>query len=356
MYYYVCVTDFTSPTDHDTRDTHCRVAISEEFGLEPGAVEPGQLVAALKLLGFDLVLDTNTAADITICEEGTELLQRLRARKERETFGEEDPGPNPLPLFTSCCPGWLAYIQKSAPELEPYISSCKSPHMMYGALVKNYCQELLGQENANNVYFTSVMPCVRKRGESDQECFIHKGGVREIDNVVTTKDVGQLLRMKNINPAELQPMPFDSPFQIDDGEGSGAGQLFGATGGVMEAAVRTLYELVTGKPLPKLELNEVRGLDGVKETTIALGETIDEDLPDTLRVAVCNGLGNAKQLIKKMKDGEVEYDFVEVMACPGGCIGGTYCIFRVFTLVHDVPRGSSAWTTTLTRILTTFIQ
>lgn len=308
-----------------------RVAISEEFGLEPGKYDPGQLVAALKKLGFDLVLDTNTAADITICEEGTELLHRLRARKasgrSQQQFGLPggDPGPEPLPLFTSCCPGWMNYVEKSAPELAPYISSCKSPHMMYGALVKNYCQDWFG-EKPGNVYFTSVMPCVRKRSESDHECFAHtEGGVRlrDVDNVITTRDLGQLLRMKGIDPGELEPIHFASPLSSNkNGAGSGAGQLFGATGGVMEAAVRSVYELVTGKPLPRLELNEVRGLEGVKEATILFEGGEFSGVPVNLKVAVCNGLGNAKQLVKKMKDGEVSYDFVEVMACLGGCIGG----------------------------------
>ena len=313
---------------HVSRTGFRRVAISEEFGLEPGKFSTGQLVAALKEFGFDLVLDTNVAADITICEEGTELLTRLRARNEVETdatttFGQGEPGPEPLPMFTSCCPGFLAYIEKSDSELAPYLSSCKSPHMMYGALIKHYSEDLLG-ESAGKVYLTSVMPCVRKRGESDRDCFAHDG-LRDVDNVITTRDLGQLLRRKGVDPGELEPAPFDSPFQTN-GEGSGAGQLFGATGGVMEAAVRTVYELVTGKPLPTLELAEVRGLDGVKEATIAFdgGELSDSGGPISLKVAVCNGLGNAKQLIKKMKAGEASYDFVEVMACPGGCIGGKF--------------------------------
>lgn len=297
-----------------------RVAISEEFGLEPGQFTPGQLVASLKRLGFDLVLDTNTAADITICEEGTELWARLQARdKNQVSFGKGDPAPQPLPLFTSCCPGWMLYIEKSEPELSPYISSCKSPHMMYGALIKHYCNELLG-EKPGKVYLTSVMPCVRKRGESDRECFANDG-LRDVDNVVTTQDLGQMLRKKGINPAELEPLPFDSPFQMD-GTGSGAGQLFGATGGVMEAAVRSVYEIVTGTPLPTLELDEVRGLEGVKEATISFDGKEFSGGPVNLKVAVCSGLGNAKQLIKKMKDGDASYDFVEVMACPGGCIAG----------------------------------
>jgi len=304
-----------------------RVGIGEEFGLEPADLHPGQLVAALKELGFDLVLDTNSGADLTIVEEGTELLQRLSKKLDsnkepRVPFGTAAPGSQPLPLFTSCCPGWMNLVEKSYPELAPYVSTCKSPHMMYGAVVKRYAEQLLGVP-AEQVYFCSVMPCVRKRGESDAAAFCH-GGVREIDNVVTTKDLGVLFRQKGIHPAELEPVPWDTPFlteQQQGGEGSGAGQLFGATGGVMEAAVRTVYRVFTGKQMPRLELDAVRGLDGVKEATVPLPKPDGSgDLP--LRVAVVNGLGNAKTLVKKMEAGEVEYDFVEVMACPGGCING----------------------------------
>ena len=275
-------------------------------------------MAALKKLGFDLVLDTNTAADLCIMEEGTELLHRLKAKAELKPFGEG--GRNALPMFTSCCPGWLQLIEKSEPELAPYVSSCKSPHMMYGAFMKKYSEEILGHP-ANKVYFTSVMPCVRKRGESDRQCFDHDG-VRDIDNVITTKDIGMLCRMKGINPSDLESEEFDCPFQQScGGEGSGAGQLFGVTGGVMEAAVRTVYEVVTGDLLPRLEFDEVRGLEGVKEAVIPLKED-NGDFPSEIRVAVCNGLGNAKALIKKLKAGEADFDFIEVMACPGGCING----------------------------------
>jgi NADH-quinone oxidoreductase subunit G/NADP-reducing hydrogenase subunit HndD len=194
--------------------------------------------------------------------------------------------------------------------------------MMYGAVLKEFSEEMLGRP-ADRVYVTSVMPCVRKRGESDRTAFEHEG-IRDVDNVITTKDLGQILRMKGINPADLLPQTFDSPFQTDgagNGIGSGAGQIFGVTGGVMEAAVRTVYEIVTGETIPRLELEEVRGLEGVKETVITMSSDKME-APIILRLAVVNGLGNVKKLIQKMKTGEVEYDFVEVMACPGGCIGG----------------------------------
>jgi NADP-reducing hydrogenase subunit HndD len=309
-------------------DQQYSVAISEEFGKEPGGFTTGQLVASLKALGFDQVLDTNTAADLTVVEEGTELLHRLKRKasqsdehRDSSMSSSDEPEVPTLPLFTSCCPGWLNCVEKGEPGLTAYISTCKSPHMMYGAVIKEFSDRLFNL-SPDQIYLTSVMPCVRKRGESDQPVFSHDG-VRDVDNVITTKDLGSLLRLRGIDPAQLEPRVFDSPFQTD-GTGSGAGQLFGATGGVMEAAVRTVYEIVTGESLPRLELEEVRGLDGVKEAIIPLyteGMTGTNDQM-TLRVAVCSGLGNAKQLIKKLMAGDVTYDFVEVMACPGGCING----------------------------------
>jgi iron-only hydrogenase group A len=295
-----------------------RVAFSEVFGHEPGAFKAGLLVSSLKELGFDLVLDTNTAADLTICEEGNELLKRILER--------EDGQETSLPLFTSCCPGWMRLVEKSAPEIIPYLSTCKSPHMMYGAVLKRFSKDLLGCE-PHEIYLCSVMPCVRKKGESDAPVFV-KDGVRDVDNVITTKDLGLLLRRRGIDPLELEPQQFDSPFHSEEargsGLGSGAGQLFGATGGVMEAAVRSVYELVTGSKLPRLELTEVRGLDDVKEAVIPLfnnetGHGLDHI---NLNVAVVHGLGNAKSLLARMKSGDANYDFVEVMACPGGCING----------------------------------
>ena len=300
-----------------------RISFPEMYGEEPGTFDTGQLIASLKKLGFDIVLDTNTAADLTICEEGTELLNRVMARQNsKEEGGDSDA--KPLPLFTSCCPGWMSMVAKSAPELIPYISSCKSPHMMYGAVVKRNSEELFGRP-AEEIYTCSVMPCVKKRGESDHAIFTING-VRDVDNVITTKDLGALLSKHGIDPRTLDPMPFDSPFQneevsddVDDGIGSGAGQLFGATGGVMEASVRSVHELITGSKLPRLDLEEVRGFEGLKETTVPLySEETGQGLDIELRVAVINGLGQAKKLIQQMKDGEVKYDFVEVMACPGG--------------------------------------
>ena len=311
----------TSPYKYVVAQTapSVRIAFSEVFGQEPGAFKADLLVASLKAIGFDLVLDTNTGADLTVCEEGQELLERILARK-KGTVADK-----PLPLFTSCCPGWMKLVEKNVPEMIPYISTCKSPHMMYGAVLKKFSKELLDCE-PEQVYFCSVMPCIHKRGESDRPVFQHKG-VRDVDNVITTKDLGTMLKQNGIDPLELEPMRYDSPFQSQkasgSGLGTGAGQLFGATGGVMEAAVRSVYELVTGAELPRLELNEVRGLDEVKEAAISLfNKETNRGLPIDLKVAVVNGLGNAKKLLSKMESGEAKYDFVEVMACPGGCVGG----------------------------------
>ena len=295
---------------------HIRVAIAEEFGVPIAELPPGKLVAAIRQLGFDLVLDVNTAADLTICEEGTELLNRLKAEVDSGKTSE-------MPLFTSCCPGWMTFVEKSkAEDVVENISTTKSPHMMYGAVLKEFRRELLGRDQ---VYLTSVMPCIKKRGESDRPCFVRtQDGRRDVDNVITTKDLGQLLRRAAIDPTKLEAEVFDSPFQTStDGAGTGAGQLFGATGGVMEAAVRSVYELVVGKELPRIELDEVRGLDGVKEATLPLyDEATGQGMSKDLRIAVVSGLANVKHLLKKLEEGEVQYDFVEVMACPGGCING----------------------------------
>lgn len=251
----------------------------------------------------------------------------MAREKLKEEGKNAEEAEEPLPLFTSCCPGWMNMVAKTAPDLVQYISTCKSPHMMYGAIVKRNSEALFGCP-PEDIYTCSVMPCIKKRGESDHPVF-SKNGIRDVDNVITTKDLGVLLKKHEIDPRELKSEPFDSPFQNENnsddpsGLGTGAGQLFGATGGVMEASVRSVYELVTGTQLPRLELEEVRGFEGLKEATVPLyNKETGKGLDIELRVAVINGLGQAKKLIKKMQEGEVKYDFVEVMACPGGCIGG----------------------------------
>nr|WNF20755.1 hydrogenase [synthetic construct] len=300
-----------------------RVAIAESFGLAPGAVSPGKLATGLRALGFDQVFDTLFGADLTIMEEGTELRHRLQDHLEQHPNKEE-----PLPMFTSCCPGWVAMVEKSNPELIPYLSSCKSPQMMLGAVIKNYFAAEAGAK-PEDICNVSVMPCVRKQGEADREWFNTTGaGGANVDHVMTTAELGKIFKERGINLPELPDSDWDQPL----GLGSGAGVLFGTTGGVMEAALRTAYEIVTKEPLPRLNLSEVRGLEGIKESTLHLtpGPTspfkafagADGRGGITLRVAVANGLGNAKKLITKMQAGEAKYDFVEIMACPAGCVGG----------------------------------
>jgi iron-only hydrogenase group A len=321
-----------------------RVAISEALGKPPGSVKTGQMVAGLRRLGFDYVFDTLFGADLTIMEEGTELLERLaahleQAKKERDAAaGQGDAAaasapPPPMPMFTSCCPGWIAMVEKSNPELIPYLSTCKSPQMMLGAVIKNY---FAASANVppEKVVGVSIMPCVRKQGEADRPWFATTGVARDVDHVITTVELAKAFNEAGIDPETLEEEEFDSPL----GEGSGGGQLFGTTGGVMEAALRTVAELVTGKPMDKIVYDEVRGLEGIREATISLqpgqGTPFYELMmpggggegaappPLEIRVAVANGLGNAKKLIKAMKDGEARFDFAEVMACPGGCISG----------------------------------
>jgi len=298
-----------------------RVAMAETMGLAPGEVSVGQLVTGLRQLGFDYVFDTLFGADLTIMEEGTELLHRLKQHLQEDPNKEE-----PLPMFTSCCPGWVAMVEKSNPELIPYLSSCKSPQMMLGAVIKNYFARETGK-SPTEICNVSVMPCVRKQGEADREWFNTTGQARDVDHVMTTAELGKIFVERGIKLNELPESEFDCLV----GEGSGGAVLFGTTGGVMEAALRTVYEQVTAEPMGRIVFEEARGLDGLKEAKITIkpgdkspfkmfagpnGEGI------TLNIAVANGLGSAKKLIKGLQDGSAKYDFIEVMACPGGCIGG----------------------------------
>nr|WNF20757.1 hydrogenase [synthetic construct] len=323
--------ELAKPKDDPTRKHVCvqvapavRVAIAETLGLAPGATTPKQLAEGLRRLGFDEVFDTLFGADLTIMEEGSELLHRLTEHLEAHPHSDE-----PLPMFTSCCPGWIAMLEKSYPDLIPYVSSCKSPQMMLAAMVKSYLAEKKGIAPKDMV-MVSIMPCTRKQSEADRDWFCVDADptLRQLDHVITTVELGNIFKERGINLAELPEGEWDNPM----GVGSGAGVLFGTTGGVMEAALRTAYELFTGTPLPRLSLSEVRGLEGIKESTLHLtpGPTspfkafagADGRGGITLRVAVANGLGNAKKLITKMQAGEAKYDFVEIMACPAGCVGG----------------------------------
>lgn len=286
-----------------------RVAIGEELGLPPGTAATGKLVAALRKLGFDYVFDVLAGADITIMEEGTELLHRIR-----------DGGV--LPMFTSCCPGWIEFVEKCDPDLIPHLSSAKSPHMMEGALIKEIFSQKLGKNEAD-LSVVSIMPCVRKQGEADRIHFQTKTGAREVDHVLTTKEVADMIKEQGI---EFMDLPDDAEFDDFMGIGSGAAAIFGTTGGVMEAALRTVVEVAGGERMERPVYEAVRGLDGVKEASVTIPANPNGPLhnaePITVHVAVANGLGNAKKLVKSVEDGTANYHFVEVMACPGGCVGG----------------------------------
>ena len=293
-----------------------RVAISEEFGLPPGFTSPGQLVASLRALGFDRVYDVALGADLTVMEEGHELIDRILAGGRGDT----------LPMMTSCCPGWVAYVEKSAPELIPHLSSCKSPHLMLARVLKAYVAPRDGLD-PGAVTVVSVMPCVKKQGEADRPGNATAEGGRDVDHVLTTRDLGALLRDAGIQLPTLEPQPYDDAL----GAESGSGVLFGSTGGVMEAALRTVYEAATGEAMARLAYEPVRGLEGVRVTTVHLPLAADSPLASAvgqdgvlhLRAGVANGLANAKALLAKLKDGSIApLLFVEVMACPGGCIGG----------------------------------
>ncbi len=272
-----------------------RVSIGEVFGLEPGGVVTGKLVAALRRLGFDRVFDTDFTADLTIMEEGSELIRRI-----------QDGGC--LPLITSCSPGWIKFVEHFYPEMLPHLSTCKSPQQMFGALAKTYYAEKNGISPAD-IFVVSVMPCTAKKFEAGRE-EMNNSGYRDVDVALTTRELGKMLKEAGIDFGALDEEEFDAPFGIS----TGAGVIFGATGGVMEAALRTAYELITGSTLLSLEFQEVRGLDGVKEATVNLDGT-------PLNVAVVHGLANIRRILDKVKEGS-RYHFIEAMCCPGGCIGG----------------------------------
>ena len=292
-----------------------RVGLGEELGYPAGSRVTGKMVAALKRLGFDSVLDTDFTADLTIMEEGTELLTRLRkALKDKE----ENVA---LPMATSCSPGWIKYIEHMYPEYLANLSTCKSPQQMFGALAKTYYAKARNIE-PERIISVSVMPCTAKKFEAARP-EMHASGYRDVDYVLTTRELAIMIKQAGIHFAHLDDMEFDRLM----GESTGAGVIFGATGGVMEAALRTAYEIVTGREIPfkNLEVTAVRGMEGVKETTI----TLDKPLPEwsfldgvQLNCAVAHGLTNAKLAMDAVKNGTAKFHFLEVMACPGGCLGG----------------------------------
>ena len=276
-----------------------RAAWGEQFGLPPEVATEKRLATILRHMGVDYVFDTNFAADLTIMEESTEFLHRLT-----------HPGEEPLPMFTSCCPGWLRFAKTQYPELMPNISSCKSPQQMFGAIAKSYFAEKMGVDPAK-LCCVSIMPCTAKKDECTWPGMDSAGAGQDVDFVLTTRELARMIRAEAIAPEAVPESEYDSPL----GEYSGAGVIFGATGGVMEAALRTAFKLVTGKNPGADVFKEVRGMKPWKEAEFNMGGAI-------VHTAVVSGLGNARALVEAMKRGEVHYDFVEVMACPGGCVGG----------------------------------
>ena len=274
-----------------------RVGLGEEFGYEMGTVVTGKLVAALRALGFDKVFDTNFSADLTIMEEATEFLGRY-TKKEN------------LPLITSCSPGWIKFCETYYPEFIPNLSSCKSPQGMFGAVAKTYYAEKMGID-PKDIFVVSVMPCTAKKFEAERLDHTAVEGLADIDAVITVRELARMIKKAGILFNQLPDEEYDAPF----GLGSGAGTIFGTTGGVMEAALRTAYETLTGEELQTLEFNEVRGIEGIKEATYTIAG-------NEIRVAVTSGTANAKKLLEMIKSGEKTYDFIEVMACPGGCVNG----------------------------------
>ena len=275
-----------------------RTSWGEEFGLSDSFASQNRLVAALRRMGFRYIFDTNFGADLTIMEESSELLHRLSESKE-----------NPWPMFTSCCPGWVRYLKARYPDMTDCLSSAKSPQQMAGAITKTYFARKIGVE-PERICCVSLMPCVAKKQEC-RNAGINASPVNDVDFVLTTREICRMIKFEQIDVTALPEEDFDSPL----GEGSGAAVIFGVTGGVMEAALRTCYSMVTGQNPDADAFRDVRGTEGWREAEFCIGETV-------LKVAAVSGLANAGKLIEAVRNGEKHYDFVEVMACPGGCAGG----------------------------------
>ncbi|KAB3530703.1 NADH-dependent [FeFe] hydrogenase, group A6 [Alkaliphilus serpentinus] len=273
-----------------------RVSIGEEFGMPPGSILTKKMVAVLRALGFNKVFDTDFTADLTILEEGNEFLHRLN-------------GGGTLPMFTSCSPGWVRYIENFYPELLDHVSSCKSPQQMFGALAKTYYAE---KENVDpkDIVVVSIMPCTAKKAEAARDEMIDSG-YQDVDIVLTTRELGRMIKESGIDMISLPEEEFDEPLGIS----TGAAVIFGASGGVMEAALRTVYEVVTGEELENIDFVNLRGIEGFKEAVVKVGDL-------DVKVAVVNSLMSAKKVLDMVKEGKADYHFVEVMCCPGGCIGG----------------------------------
>ncbi len=273
-----------------------RVALGEEFGMPIGENTVGKMVTALKKLGFDKVFDTNTGADFTIMEEANEFIDRVQ-------------NGGILPMITSCCPAWVRFAEKNYPEQLNHLSSCKSPHQMFGAIIKSYYAKKIGVD-PSKIFTVSVMPCVAKKYECTRP-EMEEDGLRNVDAVITTRELSRMIKQANIEYLSLEDSVFDNPM----GEASGAGAIFGTTGGVMEAALRTAADTLEGKDLGQFEYEEVRGGAGIKKSQVTIGGK-------EIKIVVASGLKNARKIMEEIKNGKADYDFVEIMACPGGCVMG----------------------------------
>lgn len=273
-----------------------RFGLGEEFGIPSGNSVTGKMVTALRRMGFDKVFDTDFAADLTIMEEGTELLGRIK-------------NGGKLPMITSCSPGWIKYCEHFFPDFLDNLSTCKSPHQMEGALIKSYYAEKFGID-PKDIYVVSIMPCTAKKFEKERD-ELAVNGLRDVDAVLTTRELARMIKQANMDFVNLPEEDFDRVL----GESTGAGVIFGATGGVMEAAIRTVADILTGKDLEDIDYEGVRGIEGVKEATVNVAGM-------DINVAVAHGTGNAKELLEAVRAGEKDYHFIEVMGCPGGCVTG----------------------------------
>lgn len=273
-----------------------RVALGEDFGYDLGILTPGKMAASLKKLKFDRVYDTNFAADLTIMEEGSELIKRVSENKN-------------LPMFTSCCPAWVKFMEDNYPHLTNHLSSCKSPQQMAGTVFKTYGAKLNSVE-ASRIYSVSIMPCTCKKHECDRE-EMNASGYKDVDVVLTTRELAYLIKEMNVDFKNLKEEKFDDVL----GDYTGAATIFGVTGGVMEAAIRTGYELITKESIPKIDNLELRGDSGIRKSTIKVGDL-------NLRVGVVSGLKNVVSILEDLENGNVDLDFIEVMTCPVGCVSG----------------------------------
>ncbi len=279
-----------------------RAALGEEFGMKPGTLVTGKMVTALRHLGFNYVFDTDFAADLTIMEEGTEFLGRLTRFLNGDTEVQ-------MPILTSCCPGWVNFFEHHFPELKDIPSTARSPQQMFGSVAKSYFAEKIGVERKDMVV-VSIMPCLAKKYECQREEFM-VDGVPDVDISISTRELAHLIKQANLDLAEMTDGDFDQPL----GESTGAGVIFGTTGGVIEAATRTAYEIYTGKTLEKIDFEQLRGMDGLRSATLDFGG-------QEIRIGIAHGLGNARKLLEEIKSGKSQYHAIEIMACPGGCIGG----------------------------------